>query len=152
MGRSPVILKAKLLAAGLALAVSPALADDPLACVNKLNRSMKSTAEYQKFARDTFARDYTIITQMDTDLDRNFQDASKVTVSAADIKRIVDDFMAIHDRAVALIQEHNDNVRDGCAKPDKVYDEAVGRSMIQIEEGLAAAKRVLAYKTAAGQQ
>jgi hypothetical protein len=147
-----VILKATLLAAELALAVSPALANDPLACVNKLNQFMKDTAEYQTFARDTFARDYAIITQMDTDLDRNFQDASKVTASAADIKRIVDDFTAIRDRAIALLQEHNDNVRNGCAKPDKVYDEAVGRSMMQIEEGLAAAKRVLAYKTAAGQQ
>jgi hypothetical protein len=147
------IMKTILLAAALvALAASLALADDPLACLNELKQGLKDSGDYMALVRDTSARDYAIITQIDTDLKRNFEDASKVTVSVADVKRVIDDFTAMRDRAVALIQEHNDSVRDGCAKPDKVYDEQAGRGMIQIEEGLTVAKRVLAYKMAAGRQ
>ena len=138
-------MKAAIITAAILLATGPAFAASPEECLTRAEHRLKLAADYQAFTHDVNVRNYNTIVKLQADLQRNF-DMSKVTVSVAELQRYIDDYTSVLTRMKQLWQEHNDNVRAGCQKADKIYDEQAAQAAAKIEEGIAAVRAVLAYK------
>lgn len=115
-------------------------------CLDKALHALTTAGNWTKTENEIIMRDFKFLLQIDTDLQSNHQNATKVTVGLDDLNRISIDYSTLLTIAEGAWQEHTSEVRDGCAKEDKIYDDGMAKIIIKYQTTIAIVQRVISYK------